>query len=76
MIAGNQVIVVAALSLLAGVGDMVPPTALAGIFAAQVVDEPKYTRILRRSAIPIAILIVYALAFVIFSKPIGAFLKI
>jgi hypothetical protein len=67
---------VAALSLLAGVGDMVPPTALAGIFAAQVVDEPKYTRILKRSIIPIAVQILYALTFIIFSTPIGKFLGI
>ncbi len=76
MISGNQVLIVAALSLLAGVGDMVPPTALAGIFAAQVVDEPKYTRILKRSIIPIAVQILYALTFIIFSTPIGKFLGI
>lgn len=76
MISGNQVIIVAALSLLAAVGDMVPPTALAGIFAAQVVDEPKYTKILTKSVVPIIILIAYALIFIIFSKPIGTFLNI
>ncbi len=76
LISGNQVLVVAALSLLAAVGDMVPPTALAGIFAAQVVEEPKYTRILKKSLIPILILIAYALVFIIFSKPIGTFLGI
>lgn len=76
MISGNQVIIVAALSLLAAAGDMVPPTALAGIFAAQVVDEPKYTKILVKSLVPILILIIYALVFIIFSKPIGTFLNI
>ncbi len=29
-----------------------PPTALAGIFAAQVVDEPNYFRVLRYCLIP------------------------
>ena len=72
MISGNQVVSVAALSLLAAVGDMVPPTALAGIFAAQVVGEPKYTRVLKKAVIPIIILIAYSLIFIIFSKPIGA----
>ncbi len=76
LISGNQVVVVAALSLLAAVGDMVPPTALAGIFAAQVVDEPKYTKILSKSFVPILILIAYAMVFIIFSKPIAAFLGI
>ena len=76
MISGNQVVIVAALSLLAAVGDMVPPTALAGIFAAQVVGEPKYTRVLKKAVIPIIILIAYSLIFIIFSKPIGAFFNI
>lgn len=76
MISGNQVLIVAALSLISGVGDMVPPTALAGIFAAQVVDEPKYTRILKKSVIPVIIMIAYGLTFIIFSKPIGSFLGI
>ncbi len=76
MISGNQVLIVASLALLAGVGDMVPPTALAGIFAAQVVNEPKYTKILKKSVIPILILIAYSLLFIINSKAIGAFLNI
>lgn len=74
MISGNQVLIVASLALLAGVGDMVPPTALAGIFAAQVVDEPKYTKILKKSLVPILILIAYSLVFIINSKAIGTFL--
>ncbi len=76
MISGNQVLIVAALSLISGVGDMVPPTALAGIFAAQVVDEPKYTRILKKSVIPVILMIVSGLIFIIWSKPIGSFLGI
>jgi TRAP-type C4-dicarboxylate transport system permease large subunit len=41
----NDIMVCAALSLLAGLGDMVPPTALAGIFAAHVVDEKNYFKV-------------------------------
>lgn len=74
MLSGNQVLTVAALAVLASVGDMVPPTALAGIFAAQVIDEPRYTRILKQCLVPLLILIVYVMTFIIFSKPIGAFL--
>jgi len=37
----NPVITVSALSQLAALGDLMPPTALAGIFAAQVVGEKK-----------------------------------
>ena len=76
MLSGNQVLTVAALAVLASAGDMVPPTALAGIFAAQVVDEPHYTKILKKCLVPLTILIVYVMVFIIFSKPIGTFLGI
>lgn len=45
---GHEILIGAALSLLAGLGDLMPPTALAGIFAAQVVGEDKYWPVLRR----------------------------
>ncbi len=76
MLSGNQVLTVAALAVLASAGDMVPPTALAGIFAAQVVDEPHYTKILKKCLVPLSILIIYVMVFIIFSKPIGTFLGI
>ena len=75
MISGNAVLIVAALSLVAGVGDMMPPTALAGIFAAQVVGEPNYTKVLKQCIIPIIILLAYAMVFIIFSKSIGGVLR-
>jgi hypothetical protein len=37
-----------------------PPTALAGLFAAQVTGVKQYTLILKRCIIPMAILLVYA----------------
>ncbi len=43
----NEIIVASAITLIASLGDMMPPTALAGIFSAQVVDEPNYFRILK-----------------------------
>ena len=43
----NEIIVASGLTLVASLGDLMPPTALAGIFAAQVVDEPNYFRILK-----------------------------
>ncbi|MFQ6068924.1 MAG: TRAP transporter large permease subunit [Candidatus Aminicenantales bacterium] len=48
----NAIITSAALSAIAGLGDLMPPTALAGIFAAQVVNEPNYFRVLRYCLIP------------------------
>lgn len=50
---GSGVIVTASsLSLFASLGDLVPPTALAGLFAAQVVGEKNYLRILARCGVP------------------------
>lgn len=48
----NSVVVASALSLIAALGDLMPPTALAGIFAAQVVDEPNYFKVLRHCLVP------------------------
>jgi GntP family gluconate:H+ symporter len=44
----NEIIVASGLTLIASLGDLMPPTALAGIFAAQVVDEKNYFRILKQ----------------------------
>ena len=70
----DQIITAAALSLIASLGDFMPPTALAAIFAAQVIGEPKYSRVLKKLIIPGLIIVLWALAFIIFSKQIRAFL--
>jgi TRAP-type C4-dicarboxylate transport system permease large subunit len=48
----NAVITAAALSAIAGLGDLMPPTALAGMFAAQVVGEKNYFKVLRYCIVP------------------------
>ena len=68
---GNSVVVLAAISLIASVGDMMPPTALAGLFAAQVTGVKKYTLILKKCIIPIVILLVWAAFFLAKSKLIA-----
>jgi len=76
MISGNPVLIVSALSLVAAVGDMMPPTALAGIFVrAGGPGNPITLRCSGRPLIPILILIAYAMVFIIFSKSIGGFLR-
>ena len=72
LLSGNQIVTAAAISLIAALGDMMPPTALAGLFAAQVVGEEHYTKVLKKCILPSAILILYALVFVFFSNQIGA----
>ncbi len=64
-LAKDEIIVASALSLIAGLGDMMPPTALAGIFAAQVVGMEKYTPVLKKCMIPCLMIIVWGLLFII-----------
>ena len=66
----DQIITAASLSLIAALGDFMPPTALSAIFAAQVVGLDGYGKTLKKLLIPSLILIVWALAFIIFSKQI------
>ncbi len=67
-LAKKEIIVAGALSLIASLGDMMPPTALAGIFAAQVVGMPKYTPVLKKCLLPCLIVIVWGILFIIFAN--------
>lgn len=66
----DQIVTAAALSLIASLGDFMPPTALSAIFAAQVVGEPKYSRVLVKLIVPSLVIIGWSLAFIVFSKQI------
>ena len=68
----NQIITAAALSLIASLGDFMPPTALSAIFAAQIVGVEKYSRVLKRLVIPSFVIIAWSLAFIVYSKQIAA----
>jgi TRAP-type C4-dicarboxylate transport system permease large subunit len=72
----SQVIVInaAALSLIIALGDLMPPTALAGLFAAQVVGEKKYLRVLRWCILPGAVAALVGLLFIHFAEPLGKIL--
>jgi len=67
----NEIITTASLSLIASLGDLVPPTALAGMFAAQVVGEPNYVKVLKKCLVPSIAILVWGLLFIIFAKEIG-----
>jgi len=58
---GNAIILTAGITLLVSLGDLMPPTALAGIFAAQVVDEPNYFKVLRYCLLPALLTVATAL---------------
>ena len=73
-LAKEEIIVAAALSLIASLGDMMPPTALAGIFAAQVVGMEKYTPVLKKCLVPCLIVIVWAILFIVFANVLEPFI--
>jgi len=52
LIGKNAVITASALSAIAGLGDLMPPTALAGMFAAQIIGEKNYFKVLRFCFVP------------------------
>lgn len=64
----------AALSLIASLGDLMPPTALAGLFAAQVVGEDKYIRVLRWCIIPGILTAIFGLSIIANAEFLGQYL--
>jgi len=63
-----------ALSLLAGLGDLMPPTALAGIFAAQVVGEENYFKVLKHCILPAVVTAVWAIVVILNANTIMSYL--
>jgi hypothetical protein len=70
----NEIIVASALSLIAGLGDLMPPTALAGIFAAQVVGEKNYFKVLKFCWFPGVLTALWGIAVILGSKYIAGVL--
>ncbi|MCQ1531364.1 TRAP transporter large permease subunit [Lutispora saccharofermentans] len=67
LLSGNQIIVAAALSFICSLGDLMPPTALAGNYAAQIVNE-RYFKVLRYCLIPFTACIIFGIICLIYSK--------
>ena len=55
---------------------MMPPTALAGIFAAQVVGLDKYTKVLKKCIVPSLMIIVWAIAFILLANVLAPYIVI
>ena len=67
---GEQIVIAAALSFICSLGDLMPPTALAGNYAAQIVGE-KYSKVLRYCAIPFVVCVLYGLFTLLQSGNLG-----
>ena len=71
LLESNPVITVSALSQLAALGDLMPPTALAGIFAAQVVGEKNYFKVLKFCILPAVITAVWCIIIIMFANTLA-----
>jgi TRAP-type C4-dicarboxylate transport system permease large subunit len=69
LISKNALITSTALSAIVGLGDLIPPAALAGRFAGQVVGEERFVRILKYCVVPALFVLGWALA-VLLGAPI------
>ena len=68
----DTVFTIAGLSFIASLGDMMPPTALAGIFAAQVTGVKDYVKVMKGCLFPMGVMLVYGMIFIYFSNPLAA----
>ena len=62
--ASTQIIIGAALSMLAGLGDVIPPSAIEARFAAQIVGEPNFMQITKKALPFVVIAGLFALAII------------
>ncbi|OGD28357.1 MAG: hypothetical protein A2Y56_11615 [Candidatus Aminicenantes bacterium RBG_13_63_10] len=65
MVDKNAIITASALSAIVGLGDLMPPSAIAGRFSAKVVGEEKFFQVIRRSLVPALVVLAMGLAFLI-----------
>ncbi len=74
LLESDPVITVSALSQLAALGDLMPPTALAGIFAAQVVGEKNYFKVLGYCILPGIITAIWCIIIIALANTIAGIL--
>ena len=60
----SEIVVASGLSLLAAMGEFLPPTAMSATFAAQTVEEKNYLKLTREAIIPLIVTLVYTIAFI------------
>jgi len=67
----NSIIFSSGAALIMGIGCLVPPTGIGGLFAMRVVGEEKYWPILKKCLIPAFVALVLGLLFMIYANEIG-----
>lgn len=74
LLSRDQIVTAAGLSLIASTGDLMPPTALAGLFAAQVVKADNYVPVLKKCIVPACVIVVFGLVGIVFANQLQPFL--
>ena len=64
----NQIVVITALSLMAAVGQLAPPAAIAGRFSAQICKVKSFNKVLKKSILWMVILLIVAVLVILFSE--------
>lgn len=67
----NSIILTSGASLIMGIGCLIPPTGIGGLFAMRVVGEEKYWPIFKKCLIPAIVALVLGLLFMIYASDIG-----
>ena len=70
----NEIVVTSALSLIAGIGDLMPPPSLLCVFSAQLLGIKNHFTILRAAVIPILAALLIGVLMIVFAADIGKFL--
>jgi GntP family gluconate:H+ symporter len=74
LISKNALITSTALSAVVGLGDLIPPAALAGRFSGQVVGEANFIRILRYCLVPAMFVLAWAIGILLGAAVLDRFL--
>lgn len=67
----NSIILSCGAALIMGIGCLVPPTGIAGLFAMRAVGEEKYWPVFKKCIIPAIVALALALIFMIYASDIG-----
>jgi hypothetical protein len=70
----DMIINVGALSAVAALSEFTPPTAIAAALACYVAGETNIWRVIRASAVPLAVLACMAIGLLVFAKPLARYL--
>jgi Na+/H+ antiporter NhaD/arsenite permease-like protein len=72
MLTQNVISVVAGISMLCVLSQVIPPSALGGYFAQELVGEPKYGTILKASMVPLIVCVIASLIVLIYANKFAA----